>query len=405
MRQLAAAVLIAVAVYGCGSSSVTGSGASAPTGGGATDPGSGSGGTDAGSGAADAGSGTVDAGNGATDAGSNGTDAGTGGGGASQLAYSVTDLGIAVPTSIDQRGTVTGVMCASSPCPGSTGATFTVTGGWSPLPVPSGAVRVVPMGIDSGGRVAMNGEFPGGVHSTNSLPYKTSPLEFIHGIVDDNRDPGFGSHLAAVNGAGHLVGSFFDFASPNVSSGSYFYDGALTRIAAAPGQNRSAATAINSHDQVVGWMLVGIEKHVFLWDHGLLRDLGTVSGASTIATGINDSGVITGWGATTPTSGASQAFRWDGQMHALGCPDGTIACEALAINGRGDIVGETLTSILGSEVAFIHRDGVFHLLGDLVQDAPGWHFQLAVSVNDAGQIVGNGSLDGVPHAFLLTPRP
>lgn len=255
----------------------------------------------------------------------------------------------------------------------------------------------------------MNAEFPGPILSNYPLPYRSSPLELVPVLATDAHDLSHGSQLKAINAAGHLVGYFYENAFGSeydaAVSGAYLFDGALTPIAAGPGLNRSMALGINSHDQVVGWVRIGVDQHAFLWDRGTLRDLGTVSGASTIATAINDSGVVTGWGATTPTSGVSQIFRWDGEMHALGCPAGTIHCEALAINARGDVVGEALVSITDGEVAFLHRDGVFHRLDDLVQDSAGWRLGIAVSVNDAGQIVGTGTLNGAPHGFLLTPKP
>ena len=45
----------------------------------------------------------------------------------------------------------------------------------------------------------------------------------------------------------------------------------------------------------------------------------------------------------------------------------------------------------------------FHWLDELVSSSA-WTLEYAVSINDAGQIVGWGGLDRVPHAFLLTPR-
>jgi hypothetical protein len=95
-------------------------------------------------------------------------------------------------------------------------------------------------------------------------------------------------------------------------------------------------------------------------------------------------------------------------MHPLGCPSGTIGCGALGINGRGDIVGHAYRLATGLSAAageaFIHRDGVFYRLDDLAQGAVGWHLEIASSINDAGQIVGTGSIDGASHGFLLTPR-
>jgi hypothetical protein len=41
-------------------------------------------------------------------------------------------------------------------------------------------------------------------------------------------------------------------------------------------------------------------------------------------------------------------------------------------------------------------------LDELVQ-APGWAFDEPTGVNNAGQIIGSGRLNGSPHGWLLTP--
>ena len=331
-----------------------------------------------------------------------GTDAGTDAGTPGQPpVWSVTDLGKGVANFVDSQGRVAGFTCDDSSC---SGAVYTAPAGWIPVPVPPGAVHVEVMGIDAAGRLALNVDYPATMRSSYPLPYRWPPLELVPILATDAKDLSRESRIAAMSSAGHLVGRLFENANgPSVASGGYFYDGMVTRIAFGPGQNRGAAMALNSRDQVVGWIQQGNEQHAFLWDHGVLRDLGTVSGASTMATGINDSGVVTGWGGTTPFSGVSVIFRWDGEMHPLGCPAGTIHCEATAINARGDIVGQALTAEK-TEVAFLYRDGVFHRLDDLVQGAEGWHFILASSINDAGQIAGTGQLNGVDHGYLVTLR-
>jgi probable HAF family extracellular repeat protein len=316
------------------------------------------------------------------------------------LAYSVTDLGKGFANFVDAQGRVAGSTCDDTSC---SGAVYSAPGGWSVVPVPAGAVRLEVAGIDANGRLALNVEYPFSMRSTRSLPYRWPPLELLPILATDPKDFTRESRIAAMNPQGHLVGRLFDDSGSTSASGGYFYDGAVTRIAFAQKQNNAEALALNSHDQVVGWVQQGPEQHAFLWDRGTLRDLGTVSGASTMATGINDSGVVTGWGATSPTSGVSIVFRWDGEMHPLGCPEGTIHCEATAINARGDIVGQALTAEK-TEVAFVYRDGSFHRIDDLVQGAEGWHFILAASINDAGQIAGTGELDGHDHAYLLAPR-
>ena len=387
MRARATAILaVAAMAAACGGSTGPAAGSSAPP---APDAGSGS--PPPAPPAADGG-GSSDGGTGSDG------DAGTPG---RPLAYSVTDLGKGFANFVDARGRVAGSTCDDTSC---SGGVYSAPGGWSVVPVPNGAVRVEVAGIDATGRLALNVDYPFSMRSTRPMPFRWPPLELLPILATDPADRTRSSRIAAMNPAGHLVGGLSENeTSANIASGGYFYDGAVTRIAFGPGQNRGEALALNSRDQVVGWVQQGSEQHAFLWDRGVLRDLGTVSGASTLATGINDSGVVTGWGATSRTSGVSIIFRWDGEMHPLGCPAGTIHCEATAINARGDIVGEALTAEK-TEVALLYRDGAFHRLDDLVQGAEGWHFILATSINDAGQIAGTGELNGRDHAYLLTPR-
>jgi hypothetical protein len=41
-------------------------------------------------------------------------------------------------------------------------------------------------------------------------------------------------------------------------------------------------------------------------------------------------------------------------------------------------------------------------LNNLLDPAAGWTLSNATGINDAGQVCGNGTLNGQPHAFLLT---
>ncbi|TMA24611.1 MAG: hypothetical protein E6J78_19985 [Deltaproteobacteria bacterium] len=381
MRQLAVAIVVA-ALTACGGSRAAG----------------GSGDTGRSNPASDGGSGSADGGG----------DTGTVG---PPPTYSLTDLGRATPNFIDGRGRISGIVysdCGSDAglCGG---AAYTPGSGWSLAPVPQGARYVEVIATDSHGNLALNARYPGPYRSTHPQAFLAPPLQPIPVSSANAQDLSQGSEILAMNGAGHIVGSFYN----GTSSGSYLYDGAVTLINAAAPKDLSPfpskALAINSRDQVVGWVNKLDDsywvEHAFLWERGVLKDLGTVGGAGTEATAINDSGVVAGWGGTSPYSGVSIIFRWDGEMHRLGCPPGTIHCEAYGINNRGDIVGEALIGVGQGSFAFIHRDGTFFRLDDLVQDAPGWRLDFAAfSINDSGQIVGLGSLNGASRGFLLIPR-
>jgi hypothetical protein len=51
------------------------------------------------------------------------------------------------------------------------------------------------------------------------------------------------------------------------------------------------------------------------------------------------------------------------------------------------------------------QGGAISDLNDLVPDDSGWTITRATAINDLGQIVGYGMIDGNEHAFLLTPVP
>lgn len=115
----------------------------------------------------------------------------------------------------------------------------------------------------------------------------------------------------------------------------------------------SAAQAINTRGQVVGWAETADgEVHAFLWsprtEHGTageMQDLGTLGGWRSLAFGLNDQGDVVGTAETV--TGISHAFRWTpgvpdgaaGQMTDLGAAYAG-GSAARGINTAGEIVGE-----------------------------------------------------------------
>lgn len=66
-----------------------------------------------------------------------------------------------------------------------------------------------------------------------------------------------------------------------------------------------------------------------------------------------------------------------------------------AINNLGQVVGD----------GFLLDNGVIKELKDLLPTTSKWTGLDAYSINDSGQIVGRGLIDGAEHAFLITPQP
>ncbi|MCX5671716.1 MAG: PEP-CTERM sorting domain-containing protein [Planctomycetota bacterium] len=163
------------------------------------------------------------------------------------------------------------------------------------------------------------------------------------------------------------------------------------------GPRFGATTDINDHGDVVGVRSSG----GFLWRNGALIDLGPALGGSALfgVPSINDVGQVVGF--SYLLSGGYQAFLWENgtttRLALLPGGQGTLASD---INNLGQIVGAD-----GSHRAVLWEGGAISDLNDLVPDDSGWTLRSAHAINDLGQIVGWGIINGNDHAFLLTPVP
>lgn len=139
----------------------------------------------------------------------------------------------------------------------------------------------------------------------------------------------------------------------------------------------------------------------FRWTDGTFSTLGTLGGRNGYGMAINDAGWIVGHSQTSV--GYLHATLWTTTgIIDLGTLGGNSSF-AYGINNRGYIVGYSLTAG-GKERAFLYQDGVLYDLNDLLGDVNGWELTHANGINDDGQIVGQGLLNGQIRAFRLDLR-
>jgi probable HAF family extracellular repeat protein len=159
-----------------------------------------------------------------------------------------------------------------------------------------------------------------------------------------------------------------------------------------------------------------------------VTDLGTTGGSSTVAFGINNSGIAVGWGETA--TGDMNAFSFGSSMQNLAGLAGGTDTFAYGINSSGTSVGisyvngqphgemwsGTTTTDLGVGMvatgindlgaviggnghAFLLVNGVYRDLGTL----PGGNWSTAYGINNAGTVVGSGNLaNGMFRGFVWT---
>jgi probable HAF family extracellular repeat protein len=175
--------------------------------------------------------------------------------------------------------------------------------------------------------------------------------------------------LDDVNDAGFAVGSQRRYGLSGSSA--ILTTPAFDAVIALPIPYGGYAAAINSRNLIVGTTgsnsSSGEYSHAFLYDYNAetLVDLGTLSGGLTSsAADINDSDQVVGssWLVTQPTSIYDPT-----QYHA-----------------------------------FLWENGTMTDLNDRLPAGSGWILTAATAINDSGDIVGTGLLDGQTHGFLLT---
>ncbi len=176
------------------------------------------------------------------------------------------------------------------------------------------------------------------------------------------------------------------------------------------GGRYASARAINNHGQIVGWSsLISGSGRATLFDisgNGNNINLGLLAGSFYgEAYSINDSGQIVGYCGDLSEHYFATLFDSSGSGNNiyLGSLGGS-SSRAQSINNSGQIVGWAENSLGQRRACLFDPTGVGNNidLNTLIAADSGWTLEYAMSINNHGWIVGNGTNpDGFGHAYLL----
>jgi probable HAF family extracellular repeat protein len=194
-------------------------------------------------------------------------------------------------------------------------------------------------------------------------------------------------------------------------------NGKISELAPLKGDTVAFAFGINDFGQAIGSSGLcsntalppnPVGPHALLWEaDGSATNLGSLGGSINIADSINNLGQVVG-GAQSPKDGTIHAFLWTRAtgMQDFGAFPGAIVtvppcCNT--INDRGEMVGFSIDGTTFNSRAIVWQGKTPVDLNTLIPKGGPWYLQAANSVNDFGEIVGQGLIHGQVHAFVATP--
>jgi probable HAF family extracellular repeat protein len=265
--------------------------------------------------------------------------------------------------------------------------------------------------INTAGQIVGSSNYTTG----NATLYHAFVYKLVNGtptMVDLGALGGPNSYGTGINNGGLIVGyaNYTGGAMDKYHAFRYNLDNTKTDLGTLGGDN-SQAYDINDAGQIVGVASTGSENHAFIWQNGTMTDIGVLPGYTTgsEAQGVNSLGAVVG--GSFGLFGVHQTVIYHGFLYSNGTltdlgnlGQGGNYSYAFDINDLGQAVGTANTTFGDSpHHAFLWQSGTMTDLNSLIPSGTGWVLSEADAINNNGQIVGWGFLNGKMHAFLVTP--
>ena len=228
---------------------------------------------------------------------------------------------------------------------------------------------------------------------TVSLPaaeksrYRVTDLGTLPGLADSYEAEN------CVNNQGHVAVYANNAADDNAFAGDVSFlwkgPGEITVLPGLPGATDTLPLGLNDQDQVVGdsGAAAFSDAHGFLWDRGVMHDLGTWPGdTGSDAEFINNQGFIAG--DSYDAGGTYRAVVWDSsrRIHLLtSLPDWNYSA-AYCINNLGQICGQAGPAPDGFYPGVVWQNE--NAAPIYLAQPPGGGYGTPFGINDRGQVVG-----------------
>jgi RNA polymerase sigma factor (sigma-70 family) len=248
---------------------------------------------------------------------------------------------------------------------------------------------------------------PGSTTTSASLAQANAPAT-NYDLIQIEPIPGFDLHIAALNNRGQIVGSLD---STNHETFSFLWDGGVLTNLGTFGGSKSLATGINDAGDIVGLLLTNGARHVFLRHNGEVSVLGILDhfaklgdegdkyqggpGIIYYAPRVAINGLSQVTGRLMDQRDNPHSFLFDqGTTSFFGLIGDGNRFEAEAINVRGQILGRA-TQGRGTMRSMLWQNGELIDLASLDGTSSG-----AAAINDRGMVVGSLAIaNGLWQAF------